>query len=161
VASRRRISLLAADQAIVVVVSGPPFVTVSSLVSGTGVAGVVIVVVVLVGAGERQVGGGQHRQGGVRVPGPVGAGLIVVQPGLVLRGLERLPDAPPRSATRTSVVIVMPPGPAHRYDVDFKFCPWGVQSAACQQPAGSPTGSRPTWAQGVVPVLAAAGHRVQ
>jgi hypothetical protein len=41
----------------------------------------------LLGAGGGEVGGGEHREGGVGVPGPVAADLVVIESGFVLRGL--------------------------------------------------------------------------
>ena len=47
------------------------------------------------GPAGRQPGQGKHGQGDVGIPGPPGADLVVIQPGLVFRLLEALLDMPP------------------------------------------------------------------
>src|SRR5258705_12293044 len=47
------------------------------------------------GADGDEERGGEHGQGDVAVPGVVAADLVLIQPDLVLRGLERLLDRPP------------------------------------------------------------------
>jgi hypothetical protein len=55
-----------------------------------------VVSLVLPGAGNGEVGQREHREGDVGIPRPPGPDLVVIQPGLVLRGLEALLDRPPR-----------------------------------------------------------------
>lgn len=56
----------------------------------------------LLGAGGGEVGGGEHREGGVGVPGSVAADLVMIQTGLVLRGLEAILDRPADRGDRIS-----------------------------------------------------------
>jgi hypothetical protein len=73
-----------------------------------------VVVAVFVGAGGGEVGECEHGQGDVGVPGSPGADLVMVQAGLVLRGLEALLDRPRAPATRINSRGGVVAGPAQR-----------------------------------------------
>jgi hypothetical protein len=61
-----------------------------------------------------KVGGGEHREGDVGVPGSVVTDLVVVEPGFVLGGLEALLDRHRAPATRISSGTGVAAGPAQR-----------------------------------------------
>jgi hypothetical protein len=65
-------------------------------------------------AGGGEVGGGEHGQGDVSVPGPVTADLVVIESGFVLRGLEASSIAHLAAATRISSGTGVFTGPAQR-----------------------------------------------
>ena len=66
------------------------------------------------GAGDGEVGGGEHREGDMSVPGVVVPDLVMVQAGVVLAGLEGLLDRPAAPATRMSSATGVGVGPAQR-----------------------------------------------